>query len=206
MDISSLLDLSKSFLARLHLLKKEDISTLREVIKEHNKLYYQKESPIISDFEYDQLFHTLARLESDFSDFDPNSPTARIAVLASEQFQKVAHMFPMISLDNTYNIEDLRDFEERIRNILKHSAPKNLEYMIEFKFDGLGLALIYEFGKLARAITRGSGREGEDVTLNAWEVASIPKEISFLKNIPRFGVRGEVVMPHDAFRKTNEER
>ena len=92
MEKSELLRISSDFLGRLHLLKKEDILILREVIREHNRLYYQEESPIVSDMEYDQLFHALARLEADFDMMDENSPTARLAVLTSEQFQNVRHI------------------------------------------------------------------------------------------------------------------
>jgi len=111
MQISQLLSLSTDYLSRLHLLKKEDIFTLREVIREHNRLYHIEEQPIISDTEYDRLFHTLARLEADYNMLDQDSPTPQLAILASEQFRKVPHQYPMISLDNTYNVEEVRDFE-----------------------------------------------------------------------------------------------
>ena len=130
MEKSELLRISSDFLGRLHLLKKEDILILREVIREHNRLYYQEESPIVSDMEYDQLFHALARLEADFDMMDENSPTARLAVLTSEQFQKVRHIYPMISLDNTYSADEVRDFEERMRNILR----KNLQNLGDFDY------------------------------------------------------------------------
>jgi DNA ligase (NAD+) len=135
MNQSQLFLLSTDFLGRLHLLKKEDILTLREVIREHNNLYHILEQPIISDTEYDQLFHTLARLESDHDMLDSDSPTAKLAILTSGQFKKVKHQYPMISLDNTYNIEDVREFEQRIRNILKNDAPKFIGYYIQPKFD-----------------------------------------------------------------------
>ena len=111
MNPSELLTLSTDFLARRNNLKKNDIPTLREVVREHNRLYHIAEQPIISDTEYDQLFHALARLESDHDMFDKDSPTARLAILASEQFQKVKHLYPMISLDNTYNMQEVREFE-----------------------------------------------------------------------------------------------
>ena len=118
MNSSQLLSLSTDFLSRLHLLKKSDILPLREVIREHNRLYHDLEAPIISDTEYDQLFHALARLEADYDMLDSDSPTARLAILASEQFQKVKHIYPMTSLDNTYTTDEVREFENRIRNIL----------------------------------------------------------------------------------------
>ncbi len=165
MNQTELLTLSSNFLARLHNLKKEDIYHLRDIIREHNRLYHDLESPIISDTEYDQLFHALARLESDYNMLDENSPTAQLAILASEQFQKVAHMYPMISLDNTYNSEEVREWNERMLKILSKSEqnPPNLitragsetlQYYIQPKFDGLGLAVVYKYGEFTQAITR----------------------------------------------------
>ena len=119
MNQSELLSLSTDFLGRLHLLKKNDIMTLREVIREHNRLYHILEQPIISDTEYDELFHALARAEADHDMFDESSPTARLAILASEQFQKVAHIYPMISLDNTYSVEEVREWNNRTLRVLK---------------------------------------------------------------------------------------
>ncbi len=104
MQNTQLLSITTDFLSRLHLLKKDDIILLREVIREHNKLYHELENPVISDTEYDQLFHTLARLESDHNMLDKDSPTAQLAILTSSQFQKVQHQYPMISLDNTYSV------------------------------------------------------------------------------------------------------
>lgn len=118
MNQSDLLSLSSDFLRRKDNLKKNDILPLREVIREHNLLYHDREFPIISDTEYDQLFHALARLESEYDQLDESSPTARLAILASEQFQKVNHMYPMISLDNTYNVEEVREWNDRMLRIL----------------------------------------------------------------------------------------
>lgn len=157
MNQSQLLSLSTGFLRRKDTLKKADILTLREVIREHNHLYHILEQPIISDTEYDQLFHALARLESDHNMLDADSPTAQLAILASEQFQKVAHKYPMISLDNTYSVEEVRDFETRMRRIL--DIDREFDYYIQPKYDGLGLAIIYSYGKFNQAITRGSGVE-----------------------------------------------
>lgn len=206
MNQSELLSLSTDFLARKNNLKKDDILTLREVVREHNRLYHIDEQPIISDTEYDQLFHALARLESDHDMFDVDSPTARLAILASEQFQKVKHLYPMISLDNTYSIEEVRDFEERMKNVLKEQSPKEFRYYVQPKYDGLGLAVIYEYGKLVQAITRGSGVEGEDVTLGAFEIQDIPKDIGVLRDVPRMEIRGEVMMSRTTFAHVNHER
>lgn len=154
MNHSELLSSTRDFLDRSHNLKKSDILALREVIREHNRLYYESESPIISDTEYDRLFHALARLEADHDMLDESSPTAKLAIMASEQFQKVKHIYPMISLDNTYSIEEVCDFEQRMRNVLKEKSRKDFPYYIQPKYDGLGLAVVYEYGKLKLAITR----------------------------------------------------
>ena len=233
MHQSELLSLSNDSLSRLHNLKKDDILTLREVVREHNRLYYQEESPIISDTEYDQLFHALARSEADHDMFDEGSPTARLAIMASEQFQKVRHIYPMISLDNTYSVDDVREWNERIIKILEKvgfrhpdegmiqdpeklsmdssqaqndKSNKEFQYYIQPKYDWLGLAVIYEYGKLKQAITRGSGVEGEDVTLTTFEIANIPKEINILKKVERMEIRGEVMMSRTEFDRVNRER
>ena len=135
MHTSELLKLSTEYLSRIHLLKKDDILPLREIIREHNRLYHELESPIISDTEYDELFHALARTEADYDMLDESSPTARLAILASEQFQKVKHLYPMLSLDNTYSVEDVQDFEERMRRVLQESSPKEFSYYIQPKYD-----------------------------------------------------------------------
>jgi DNA ligase (NAD+) len=226
MQSSLLLSLSTDFLSRVGNIKKTDIPTLREVIREHNRLYYQAESPIIGDTEYDQLFHALARAESDYDMLDESSPTTHLAILASEQFQKVAHRYPMISLDNTYSVDEVRDWNERMVRILSTSpqpSPKRegarnspslkekglgdeVVFYIQPKYDGLGLAVVYEYGKLKQAITRGSGVEWEDVTLTAWEIENLPKEIPALENTERMEVRGEVMMSRTAFDHVNRER
>jgi DNA ligase (NAD+) len=206
MLLPELLTVTNGFLARLHNLKKIDIPLLREIIREHNHLYHQKEQPIISDTEYDELFHALARLEADHDMFDDASPTAKLAILASEQFQKVQHVYSMISLDNTYTLDEVRDFEQRMRNILKGFSPILFPYFIQPKYDGLGLAVIYKYWKLDQAITRGSGVEWEDVTLTAFEIKNLPKEISNLKNVERMEIRGEVMLSRSEFNRVNRER
>jgi len=211
MQTSKLLSLSSDFLSRLHNLKRDDIFSLREIIKEHNQLYYQLENPVISDTEYDKLFHALARLESDYDMFDESSPTARLAILASEQFQKVQHIYPMISLDNTYSLDEVREWNERMIKILMKENiqihdEKMLEYYVQPKYDGLGLALVYEKWKFVRAITRGSWIEWEDVTLWAFEIKNIPKEIPLLQNTERMEIRGEVMMSRTTFERVNKER
>lgn len=217
MQKAELLSLSSEYLKRIHLLKADDIFPLREIIREHNRLYYEEDSPIISDVEYDVLFHALARLEADNDMIDVDSPTARLAILVNEQFQKVKHLYPMISLDNTYNVEEVREWNERMLRILDAKFKMQdakwmdqeswiLNYYVQPKYDGLGLALVYQYGKLHRAITRGSWVEWEDVTLWAWEIQNIPKEIKELANIERMEIRWEVMMSRTTFEKVNQER
>lgn len=178
-----------------------NIEELREIVREHNRLYYTESSAVISDREYDTLFKLLGELEEKFQDFNPTSPTVRIDVLLSNQFQKAKHLSPMISLDNTYNEEDIADFEKRIRNILKDQ--KDLDYMVDLKFDGLGMSILYRDGKLVRALTRGNGIEGENITINALHVEGVPRSIPYDGEIE---IRGEVIMPHAAFHRVNDER
>lgn len=182
--------------------QKEDIKDLQEVIRFHNHLYYNDEAPIISDKEYDELFRMLGNLEEKYNVFDPTSPTKRIDVLVGQQFTKWLHKSPMISLDNTYNEEDLRDFEQRIRNILKDDK-KSLPYMVELKFDGLGVSLTYSNGKLVKALTRGNWIEWEDVTVNVLQITSIPHTIPFLEEVE---IRWEVVLPNSQFDRINREK
>lgn len=137
MQHNELLSLTEGFLRRINSLKKQDILPLREVIRAHNALYHDQESPIISDTEYDELFHALARLESDYNMLDEASPTAQLAILASAQFKKVRHEYPMISLDNTYNSDEVREFEKRMRNVLKAKSPESFPYYLQPKYDGL---------------------------------------------------------------------
>ncbi|OIO75966.1 DNA ligase (NAD(+)) LigA [Candidatus Gracilibacteria bacterium CG1_02_38_174] len=195
-------------------MSESDIVSLQEILREHNRLYYTEQSPIISDSEYDRLFQTLKNLEEQYGIWDIKSPTKRIDVLVSSQFQKGLHTWPMISLDNTYDENDIADFEGRIRNILRQ---KNLEignndgipyfplsYAMELKFDGLGLSLTYRDGELVRALTRGNGVEGEDVTINALQIKSIPRSIPFTSR--EVEIRGEVVLPISEFTRINRER
>ncbi|MBP9779703.1 NAD-dependent DNA ligase LigA [Candidatus Gracilibacteria bacterium] len=206
MNHTELLSLSSDFLSRKNNLKKNDILIFREVIREHNRLYHDLESPIISDTEYDELFHALARLESDHHMLDNDSPTAQLAILATNQFQKVKHIYPMISLDNTYNNEEVREWNERMMRILGSPLGQMYDYYIQPKYDGLGLAIIYEYGEFVQAITRGSGVEGEDVTLTAREIVNIPKSIEILRDVGRMEIRGEVMMTRSRFESVNRER
>ena len=185
------------------------IEDLREKIRHHEYRYYVLDQPEISDAEFDKLMRQLQELESEHpSLITPDSPTQRVGGKPREGFVKVPHSSPMLSLDNTYSEDELRDWERRVHEL---SGRKDVDYVCELKLDGMSLALIYEDGKLARGVTRGDGSVGEDVTLNVRTVRSIPLSIDRdrLKKAgipPNFETRGELLMPTAAFRKLNEER
>ena len=185
------------------------IEALREKIRHHEHLYYVLDKPSISDAEFDLLMNELKQLESqDPSLITFDSPTQRVGGKPREGFVKVPHSSPMLSLDNTYNQEDLRDWERRVHEL---SGRKDIEYVCELKLDGMSLALRYEDGHLVHGITRGDGTTGEDVTLNVRTVRSVPLSIPKEKLNkagipPNFEVRGELLMPLAAFKRMNEER
>jgi DNA ligase (NAD+) len=185
------------------------IEALREKIRYHEYLYYVLDSPEISDADFDVLMNELKRLEAEHPQFiTPGSPTQRVGGKPREGFVKAKHSSPMLSLDNAYSEEELREWERRVHEL---SGRTDLEYMCELKLDGMSLALIYTDGRLERGITRGDGNVGEDVTLNVRTVRSIPLTVTKDKlkkaGLPAdFEVRGEMLMPLAAFRKLNEER
>ena len=185
------------------------IEDLREKIRQHEYFYYVLDQPEISDAEFDKLMRQLKDLEAEHPELlRADSPTQRVGGKPREGFVKVRHSSAMLSLDNTYNEEELRDWERRVHEL---SGRKDVDYVCELKLDGMSLALIYEDGKLVRGITRGDGTVGEDVTLNVRTVRSVPLSISKekLKKAgipPNFEVRGELLMPTAAFKKVNEER
>src|SRR6202158_5555862 len=185
------------------------IESLREKIRHHEYLYYVLDHPEISDAEYDAMMRELQALEAEHPELiRADSPTQRVGGKPREGFVKVPHSSPMLSLDNTYNENELRDWERRVHEL---SGRSDVDYVCELKLDGMSLALVYEDGKLVRGITRGDGTVGEDVTLNVRTVRSVPLSIPKEKlkkaGIPvDFEVRGELLMPLAAFRKMNEER
>jgi DNA ligase (NAD+) len=187
----------------------EKIHSLRDKIRYHEHRYYVLDAPEISDAAYDRLMDELKRLETEHPQLiTPDSPTQRVGGKPREGFVKVRHSAPMLSLDNTYNEDELRSWERRVHEL---SGRKDVEYVCELKLDGMSLALHYEGGQLVRGITRGDGTTGEDVTLNVRTVRSVPLSISkeTLKKAgipPTFEVRGELLMPIAAFRKLNQER
>ena len=185
------------------------IEDLRDKIRHHEYRYFVLDDPEISDFDFDKLVERLKKLEAEHSELiTPDSPTQRVGGKPREGVVKVAHSSPMLSLDNTYNEDDLRSWERRVHEL---SGRNEVDYVCELKLDGMSLALVYEDGKLARGVTRGDGSVGEDVTLNVRTVRSIPLTIPKDKlkkaGIPaNFEVRGELLMPIASFKKMNEER
>jgi DNA ligase (NAD+) len=185
------------------------IEALREKIRHHEYLYYVLDQPEISDAEFDHLMQQLKDLEVEHPSLvTPDSPTQRVGGEPREGFVKVAHSSAMLSLDNTYNEEELRNWERRVHEL---TGRTDVAYVCELKLDGMSLALVYKDGKLVRGVTRGDGMVGEDVTLNVRTVRSIPlsipKERLKRAGIPvDFEVRGELLMPTASFRRINEER
>ena len=185
------------------------IESLREKIRHHEYLYYVLDRPELTDAEFDKLMNELKKLEAEHPELvTPDSPTQRVGGKPREGFVKAKHSSPMLSLDNAYSEEELRDWERRVHEL---SGRTDVEYMCELKLDGMSLALVYTDGRLERGITRGDGTVGEDVTLNVRTVRSIPLSVAKDKlkkaGIPTdFETRGEMLMPLAAFRKLNEER
>ena len=181
----------------------KNYTNLKNKIEKYNNLYYNEDNPIISDMEYDGLLRKLKEMEKEYPallEID-DSPTEKIGGTASNKFSKVEHKVPMLSLSNTYNIAEIEDFDKRVKKIINFS--EKIEYILELKLDGLSISLIYENGNLTRAVTRGDGKIGEDVTENIMEIESIPKK---LKEPISLEVRGEIILPIQNFNKINEER
>ena len=181
----------------------KNYTNLKNKIEKYNNLYYNEDNPIISDMEYDGLLRKLKEMEKEYPallEIDV-SPTEKIGGTASNKFSKVEHKVPMLSLSNTYNIAEIEDFDKRVKKIINFS--EKIEYILELKLDGLSISLIYENGNLTRAVTRGDGKIGEDVTENIMEIESIPKK---LKEPISLEIRGEIILPIQNFNKINEER
>jgi DNA ligase (NAD+) len=182
---------------------KAKIETLRKEIEEHNKRYYVLNQPLISDFEYDILLNELDTLEKKFPEFrSDNSPTKRVGSDITKEFEQYEHIYPMLSLGNTYSEEELREFDNRIHK----SISQPIEYVCESKFDGASISITYINGSLFRAVTRGDGNKGDDVTLNVKTIRSIPLKITSKRIPAEFVIRGEILMPRAVFNRLNEER
>ncbi len=182
---------------------KNRIAALSAELKEHSYKYYVLAMPSISDFEFDKLLEELVALEKQFPELvDPDSPSQNVGGYITKEFQTVKHRWPMLSLGNTYNEQELLDFDQRI----KKAIGENFEYVVELKFDGLSMSLTYENGHLARAVTRGDGTQGDVVTENVKTIRSIPKRLHSGDYPADFEIRGEVFMHRKAFDRLNEER
>jgi DNA ligase (NAD+) len=180
----------------------QQIERLRTELREHNHRYYVLDQPTISDFEFDQLLKRLQALEEAHPElFDPNSPSLRVGGSITKQFETVKHRFPMYSLDNSYSREELLDWEKRISRILEEPV----QYVCELKYDGVSMNLSYEQGQLVRAVTRGDGVQGDEVTHNVRTIRTVPL---YLKgDFPNsFDIRGEIVLPKAGFEQMNKER
>lgn len=185
-----------------------EIKSLREEIQRHEELYYVHDNPEISDAEYDELLARLTRLEAEHPDLaSPDSPTSRVGGRPAEGFDEYVHRRPMLSLDNSYNLDDLRSFDERCRRLADN---RPFEYVAELKIDGLSVSLHYERGRFVRGVTRGDGRRGEDVTQNVRTIRSVPLRLKDEGAWPAANtdieVRGEAYLPRHVFERINMER
>ena len=182
---------------------KRDYKKLIQEIKKHDKLYYQKSKPEITDYEYDMLVKEVEKIEKLHPEWvEDGSPTKTIASDASGHFKTVAHKYPMLSLANTYSEEELQAFIDRMERMTERS---DLFYNVELKMDGVALSVIYEDGKLKKAVTRGNGQRGDNVTQNAFGIQNLPDKLKgSYKGV--LELRGEVYLPLAEFRRLNKER
>jgi len=183
------------------------IARLRDLIRHHEERYYLHDSPEISDAEFDTLMRELIAIEAAHPELvDATSPTQRVGGRPAEGFATSRHMMPMLSLDNAYSTEDLRLFDERLARAINSAADTPIEYVAELKIDGLSIAITYEQGRLVRAVTRGDGVEGEEVTTNLRVIRSIPLRLRTDSPPELVEIRGEVYLPHAEFARMNTER
>ena len=178
------------------------IEQLRTKLEEHNYNYYMLNRPVISDFEFDMKMKELEKLENDFPEFfNPNSPSQRVGSDRNNEFEQVEHRYSMLSLSNAYSKEEIMDFDNRIRKVIE----ADFEYVCELKFDGTSISLLYEGGELLRAVTRGDGVWGDDVTGNVRTIRSIPLKLRGDNYPASFEIRGEILMPFKVFDELNAE-
>jgi len=180
----------------------EKIQALREELNQHNYNYYILDNPTISDFEFDQKLKELQDFENQHPEFfDENSPTQRVGGTITKNFPTIVHEYRMYSLDNSYSIEDLQDWERRIEK----SLNEKVEFVCELKYDGASISILYENGKLKQAVTRGDGFQGDEITQNVKTIRSVPLKLK--GNYPeKFYIRGEIILPHKEFNRINSER
>ena len=182
---------------------KEKIEALRKELEYHNHLYYVESKPQISDYTFDEKLKELQELEAKYPEFqDDHSPTKRVGGDITKKFPTVKHKYPMLSLSNSYSKEEIIDFGNRIKKLF----DGKVEYVCELKYDGVAIGITYRNGKLERAVTRGDGQKGEDITNNVKTIRSIPLKLTGSGYPEEFEVRGEIFMPREAFIKLNKER
>lgn len=182
---------------------KERIEKLRKDIEEQNYNYYVLNKPVITDYEFDLLMHELETLEKKYPEFrTDDSPTAKVGSDLTNDFRQYVHQYPMLSLGNTYSEEEIREFNNRVEKAI----GKPVEYVCELKYDGASISIIYKNGSLFRALTRGDGTKGDDVTLNIRTIKGIPANVKGENIPPEFVMRGEVLMTRAVFERLNEER
>src|SRR5665811_1007801 len=178
------------------------ITALSNKLADHNYNYYVLAKPEISDFDFDMKLKELEKLEAEFPQFaDPNSPTQRVGSDISKDFEQVEHKYAMLSLGNAYSEEEIKDFDTRVKKIIETDC----EYVCELKFDGSSISLTYEKGELVRAVTRGDGVKGDNVTTNVRTIKSIPLKLRVNDYPDNFEIRGEIVMPFKVFDELNAE-
>ena len=185
--------------------KEQDLIRIKELqqeLEEHNYKYYVLAQPEISDFDFDMKLRELEKLEKEYGIKDPNSPTQRVGSDLNSDFRQVKHKYAMLSLSNAYNEEELRDFDARIKKLIESD---DFEYACELKFDGSSISLTYENGELSKAVTRGDGEKGDDVTGNVRTIKSIPLKLRGKDYPVNFEIRGEIVMPFKVFDELNKE-
>jgi len=182
--------------------EQERILELRKTLEYHNYKYYIENAPEISDQQFDEMMHELERLEALHPEMsDPNSPTQRVGQDMNREFIQVPHKYPMLSLGNTYNEQELRDFDQRVRKVV----GDEVQYVCELKYDGTSISLTYVNGELVQAVTRGDGMKGDDVTANVRTIRTVPLKLQG-DYPPEFEIRGEILMPFSVFNRLNQEK
>lgn len=182
---------------------KEKIQKLTKEINQHNYNYYVLSNPTISDYDFDMMLEQLVQLEKEFPELaDDNSPTKRVGGEVTKEFETVKHKYPMLSLGNSYSKEEIIDFETRIKKLVEDE----IEYVCELKYDGVAIGITYLDGKLSRAVTRGDGTQGDDITTNVKTIKCIPLQLMGNDYPKEFEIRGEIFLPKDVFEELNKER
>jgi len=188
--------------------ERERVQQLQSELREHAYRYYVLDEPTISDAEYDRLFRELQELEARRPDLrTPDSPTQRVGATPLDAFRPAPHRFPMLSLQNAFSLDELRDFDERVKRNLGLEPEAVVEYIVEYKIDGLGISLTYTDGVLERGATRGDGQTGEDVTQNLKTIRAIPLRLAEVEGRPSAcEIRGEAFITKDEFVRISQGR